>query len=242
MLVPDLVVLRSGEKNTVFVALDGGKFDPRAVVLGPESDTNMYEVISGLHKGERVVNPASFMLDSESQLREAIEKMRGSANAATESPSSTGTNETVSALSTNAEAEGVVICLPDAGAHFHHLRSSGQLPICGMALVPVTPSELKQLQPGGKVLHYTCPMPEHSSVHSDKPGKCPICGMTLIPVMAPPDAATNLVLPNTTSPSGTTPAAKQLYTCPMHPDVISDKPGQCPKCGMTLVPVTDAAK
>lgn len=28
--------------------------------------------------------------------------------------------------------------------------------------------------------------------------------------------------------------AKTLYTCPMHPDVRSDKPGTCPKCGMTL--------
>jgi Ni,Fe-hydrogenase III large subunit/DNA-directed RNA polymerase subunit M/transcription elongation factor TFIIS len=26
------------------------------------------------------------------------------------------------------------------------------------------------------------------------------------------------------------------YTCPMHPKVISDQPGDCPKCGMTLVP------
>ena len=26
-----------------------------------------------------------------------------------------------------------------------------------------------------------------------------------------------------------------VYTCPMHPDVVSDKPGKCPKCGMTLV-------
>jgi rubrerythrin len=24
------------------------------------------------------------------------------------------------------------------------------------------------------------------------------------------------------------------YTCPMHPEVISDKPGNCPKCGMKL--------
>ena len=25
------------------------------------------------------------------------------------------------------------------------------------------------------------------------------------------------------------------YTCPMHPDVVKDKPGTCPKCGMDLV-------
>jgi hypothetical protein len=25
------------------------------------------------------------------------------------------------------------------------------------------------------------------------------------------------------------------YTCTMHPDVVSDRPGYCPKCGMTLV-------
>lgn len=25
------------------------------------------------------------------------------------------------------------------------------------------------------------------------------------------------------------------YTCPMHPEVIKDKPGKCPKCGMPLV-------
>ena len=54
--------------------------------------------------------------------------------------------------------------------------------ICGMALVPVTQSELKKIQPGGKVLYYTCPMPEHANVHEDKPGKCPKCGMNLVPV------------------------------------------------------------
>jgi len=34
-------------------------------------------------------------------------------------------------------------------------------------------------------------------------------------------------------------AAKQektQYTCPMHPFIVSDKPGACPICGMTLVP------
>lgn len=26
------------------------------------------------------------------------------------------------------------------------------------------------------------------------------------------------------------------YTCSMHPEVVSDKPGKCPKCGMNLTP------
>ena len=26
-----------------------------------------------------------------------------------------------------------------------------------------------------------------------------------------------------------------VYSCPMHPEVTSDKPGSCPKCGMDLV-------
>ncbi|RZM06271.1 MAG: hypothetical protein EOO88_53635, partial [Pedobacter sp.] len=30
----------------------------------------------------------------------------------------------------------------------------------------------------------------------------------------------------------------QQYTCPMHPDVVQDKPGSCPKCGMNLIPLT----
>ncbi|WP_228285672.1 MULTISPECIES: copper-transporting P-type ATPase [unclassified Marinobacter] len=30
------------------------------------------------------------------------------------------------------------------------------------------------------------------------------------------------------------------YTCPMHPEVVSDEPGDCPKCGMHLVPMEQA--
>jgi len=31
------------------------------------------------------------------------------------------------------------------------------------------------------------------------------------------------------------------YTCPMHPEIVQDGPGSCPKCGMALVPVVPAA-
>src|SRR5690606_36745430 len=36
-----------------------------------------------------------------------------------------------------------------------------------------------------------------------------------------------------------------LYTCPMHPEIVQDHPGDCPLCGMALepmgVPATDAS-
>jgi len=32
---------------------------------------------------------------------------------------------------------------------------------------------------------------------------------------------------------------KTLYHCPMHPNYISEKPGECPICGMTLVPIEE---
>ena len=248
LLVPDSAVLRSGEQNTVFVAQPGGKFDPRNVMLGLEAEHDQYEVISGLQAGERVVTSGQFMLDSESQLREAIEKMRGpkrwgettgEPNSTTNSPITDGSRGRSPHQSETTVEPVVYVCpMPEhVSITYDH---PGKCPICGMALVPVTPAELKQLQPGGKVLYYTCPMPEHSSVHSDKAGKCPICGMTLIPVMAVPDATTNSAPTNINPASAPKPAAKQLYTCPMHPDVISDQPGKCPKCGMNLEPVTDA--
>ena len=32
-----------------------------------------------------------------------------------------------------------------------------------------------------------------------------------------------------------------IYTCPMHPEIEQDRPGNCPKCGMTLEPRTTGA-
>ena len=44
-------------------------------------------------------------------------------------------------------------------------------------------------------------------------------------------------LPSTPAMGQATNAASQThqYTCSMHPDVVQDKPGDCPKCGMKLV-------
>jgi hypothetical protein len=47
--------------------------------------------------------------------------------------------------------------------------------------------------------------------------------------------------PDTTKTKKVKPAKVQ-YTCTMHPEVISDKPGKCPKCGMKLVEKKPAKK
>src|SRR5207244_2383507 len=35
---------------------------------------------------------------------------------------------------------------------------------------------------------------------------------------------------------------REKYTCPMHPEVVTDHPGNCPKCGMKLVPLKDSKR
>jgi len=244
VLVPEAAALRSGAKNTVFVALAGGRFEARDVTLGVEAENDLIQVISGLSAGERIVTSGQFLLDSESQLREAIDKMRGPTrwgetpgepDATTNSPIVDGSRGRSPHQPEIAEATVYVCPMPEhVSIVYDH---AGNCPICGMALVPVTPSELKKIQPGGKVLYYTCPMPEDASVHEDKPGKCPRCGMTLIPVMAQPDASTSLMPSKPDSVSSPNPAAKQLYTCPMHPEIVTNQPGKCPICEMELVPV-----
>lgn len=54
----------------------------------------------------------------------------------------------------------------------------------------------------------------------------------------------NVAKPTVTSKNKTLTETKvkpqsQKYTCPMHPEIISDKPGKCPKCGMDLVETED---
>jgi RND family efflux transporter MFP subunit len=42
-------------------------------------------------------------------------------------------------------------------------------------------------------------------------------------------------IPSLSGSRGTIAPAAALYTCPMHPEVVREHPGKCPKCGMNLV-------
>lgn len=75
IMIPSESVIRSGERNLVFVARGEGKFTPREVSLGASLDHGKVQVITGLGPGESVVTSGQFLLDSESKLQEAVKKM-----------------------------------------------------------------------------------------------------------------------------------------------------------------------
>ncbi|MGE0624782.1 MAG: efflux RND transporter periplasmic adaptor subunit [Pseudomonadales bacterium] len=74
IVVPAEAIVRSGASTQVFVVRAPGKFEPRVVETGLESDGRV-SVIDGLKAGEEVVTSALFLIDSESKLREAAAKM-----------------------------------------------------------------------------------------------------------------------------------------------------------------------
>jgi len=75
LVIPQEAVIDSGVRKIVFVALGKGKFQPREVKLGLEGNDDEFQVLEGLKENEQIVVSAQFMLDSESRLREAIQKM-----------------------------------------------------------------------------------------------------------------------------------------------------------------------
>jgi Cu(I)/Ag(I) efflux system membrane fusion protein len=74
VVIPSEAIIRSGTQTQVFVVRGPGKFEPRLVKLGVESEGKVV-VLEGVNAGEEVVTSAQFLLDSESKLREATAKM-----------------------------------------------------------------------------------------------------------------------------------------------------------------------
>lgn len=75
VLVPRDAVVSTGERQMAFVSLGGGRFEPREVRLGAETESGMAEVLEGLKPDEQVVVSGQFLLDSESKMRLALAKM-----------------------------------------------------------------------------------------------------------------------------------------------------------------------
>jgi membrane fusion protein, copper/silver efflux system len=74
IVIPAEAVIRSGQNDRVFVVRAPGKFEPTTVKLGFQS-AGQVSVLEGLEDGDEVVVSGQFLVDSESSLREATQKM-----------------------------------------------------------------------------------------------------------------------------------------------------------------------
>ena len=77
--VPSEAIVRSGERDQVFVVRKQGKFEPRIVEIGFSSN-GLTQIVKGISSGEEVVTSSQFLIDSESKLRESTAKMLESMN------------------------------------------------------------------------------------------------------------------------------------------------------------------
>ena len=108
-------------------------------------------------------------------------------------------------------------------AHALPVTAMGKDPVCGMTVDPSTAK-------GGRVEHEGREYAFCSAKCREKFLADPAR------YVAPAQISREAVLP-------AKPAAPMAaYTCPMHPEVRSDKPGSCPKCGMALEPTTITAE
>ena len=74
--VPASSVIDSGTRQVVLVAKGEGKFEPRKVKLG-RTGGGYVEILDGVKEGDEVVTSATFLIDSESNLKAALQDLEG---------------------------------------------------------------------------------------------------------------------------------------------------------------------
>lgn len=75
LAIPTNAVIHSGTRTIAIVSLGAGRFEPREIELGLDTGDGWLEVRSGLDESDRIVVSSQFLIDSESNLQEAVQKL-----------------------------------------------------------------------------------------------------------------------------------------------------------------------
>ncbi len=78
--IPIEALIRTENNDRVIVDLGDGRFEPRIVKTGIETSEQV-EILSGLKPGEKVVTSAQFLIDSEANLKGALDRLQSNAQA-----------------------------------------------------------------------------------------------------------------------------------------------------------------
>ncbi|MEW5807089.1 MAG: efflux RND transporter periplasmic adaptor subunit [Acidobacteriota bacterium] len=76
LAIPEAAIMRTGEQIYAFKEAGDGRLIPIQIKIGPRAD-GFFQLLSGLNKGDRVATSANFLVDSESQLKAALEAVGG---------------------------------------------------------------------------------------------------------------------------------------------------------------------
>ncbi len=134
-ILPTEAIIHSGTRQLVFVALALGRYEMREITTGLVGDRYVTEVLSGLTPGERVVTSGQFLLDSESQLQEAVQKLLAARLHAKEKRVLASGDETDAGAPHDHGGDSYFTC----GMHPQIVQEEpGTCPICGMDLTPTT--------------------------------------------------------------------------------------------------------
>jgi hypothetical protein len=74
LLAPREAIINTGARQIAFVDGGGGHFQLKELELGNQGSDGFVEVVTGLAEGDSVVTSGQFLLDTESRLREAVQK------------------------------------------------------------------------------------------------------------------------------------------------------------------------
>lgn len=76
LVIPYSSVIKTGNRNLVFIQKENNIIEPREVVVGLTDGENWIEITKGIQENENVIISAQFLLDSETRILEAIERLK----------------------------------------------------------------------------------------------------------------------------------------------------------------------